>query len=81
MPSLLYDSSNTSYLNPIKGGGGGEGGGGWGVHPAFICETLFEIAVTKPLRGFRTPGAHRCPWDSHAHSWPVFAPNLLNTCI
>ena len=53
----------------IKGGGGE-------VHLDVFEERDFEIAVDKQtkamtelLRGFRTPGGHRCPWDSHALIW------------
>ena len=35
-------------------------------------------AVTKLLRWFRTPGAHRCPRDSHAHIWSICGPVLPN---
>ena len=47
--------------------------GGGGVHPDYFVKLDFEIAVdqlgpvTELLRGFRTPGDHRCPRDSHAH--------------
>ena len=35
-------------------------------------------AVTELLRGFRTPGDHRCPRDSHAHIWSICGPILPN---
>ena len=45
----------------------------------------FEIAVgqqtmarDQTFEGFRTPGAHRCPRDSHAHIWSIGGPILLN---
>ena len=69
------------YL-PIKGGGGG--------HPDYFVKLDFEIAadqktraraVTELLRGFRTPGDHRCPRDSHAHIWSICGPILPNDLI
>ena len=48
---------------------GGGGGGGGGVHPDYFVKLDFEIAVDQQNRGFRTPGTHRCPRDSHAHIW------------
>ena len=30
------------------------------------------------VRGFRTPGDHRCPRDSHAHIWSICGPILPN---
>ena len=59
------------------------------VHAVFFVVKLdFEIAVDQQtkaydqiLRGFRTPGAHRCPRDSHALIWLIFGsilPNHLN---
>ena len=60
-------------------------GGGGGVHPDYFVKLDFEIAVdqqTRPvtelLRGFRTPGDHRCPRDSHAHIWSICGPILPN---
>ena len=56
-----------------------------------LVELDFEIAVDQQtrardelFRGFRTPGAHRCPWDSHAHIWSIFGPifpNHLNNML
>ena len=72
----------------------GGGGGGGGVHPDFFVKIDLEIAidqqtkaVTELLRGSRTPGAHRCPRDSHAHFWSKLCPimpkhlNMLITKI
>ena len=45
----------------------------------------FEKAVDQQTNahdetseGFRTPGAHRCPWDSHALIWSIFGSILTN---
>ena len=62
----------------------GGGGGGGGVHPDFFMkfdlEQLTNILgpMTEHLRGFRTPGAHRCPRDSHAHFWFEICPIMPN---
>ena len=56
------------------------------VHPDFFVKLDFEIAVDQQTRahdqtfeGFQTPGAHRCPRDSHAHIWSIFRQITL-TC-
>ena len=66
-----------------------KGGGGFTLF--FCCETWFRDSswpltnklrpMTKLLRDFHTPGAHRCPRDSHALIWLIFGsifPNHLN---
>ena len=55
------------------------------VHPDYFVKLDFEIAVDlqtnareQTFEGFQTPGAHRCPRDSHAHIWSVFGPIYPN---
>ena len=60
-----------------------------GGYPDLFVKLDFEIAVEHQTRerdrtlgggggGFRTPGAHRCLWDSHAHIWSTIGLILSN---
>ena len=72
-------SENFNIINFNFKGGGGE------VHLVFFVKLDFEIAVDQQTKahdqtfeGFRTPGAHRCPRDSHAFICSIFGSILQN---